>query len=305
MIFLHSCFPCWNNSAGEIIGETMNINDLILDKAPEEQYSIRGKTIIVRRDDLAYKPPLPPNAKMSALFELIKHASAKGYDKAVMFAKKQQGTSYAVGFPVICELFGIAPIITYPSTSFTKLPKWTREIEQEVGFTILRPNMVTINVNQSKRIAEKLGAYFVPFGFDDALSVETHAKKFSLPDYQIGTLVLATMTGMILAGTLKQIDNRKYNVKKVIAVSGGRPVESVYRSMSKYIVDLYETQRLDNLEIFNPYKRDFPAIAYMEEYFPNDCPLPLHPDYEAKAWLWMLQNINTLEEPIYFINAGR
>lgn len=280
-----------------------NIKDLIAEIAPEEEYSIRGKSVIVRRDDLAFKSPLPPNAKMAALYELVKRAAEQGYKKVVMFAKKQQGTSYAIGLPVFCSMFDIEPIITVPmSKAYVEantLTEWQLEaIGRGARLERLHPNMVSINVNQSKKIAEAEGAYFIPFGFDDALSVEAHANKFSLPDYKIGTLITATMTGMILAGLVTQIYRRGYEVEKLYGISCGRPVENVFKSMNKYITYLYEAQLLDYLEFINPYPRNF-IPAFKEERF------PLHPDYEAKAWYWLYTNIDSLQEPIYFINVGR
>lgn len=282
----------------------INIKQLIMNEAPEEVYDIQGKQVIVRRDDLAYMPPLPPNAKMSALYAIVKRASEQGYRKVVMFAKKQQGTSYAIGLPVFCEMFNMEAIITIPLAKDAPLPDWFFQIRTtgpKVRIIRLHPNMVTINVNQSRKIAAEHEAYFIPFGFDDALSVDIHANKFSLPNYEIGTLIMSTMTGMILAGTLRQIAERHYRVKKIIAVSGGRPIESVYASMNKYIRDLFEYgNQLDNLNIVNPYDRSHIAII------PDKYDLfPTHPDYERKAWLWMIENIDGLIEPIYFINAGR
>lgn len=285
----------------------------MLDEAPEEQYEVKGKAVIVRRDDKAFLPPLPPNAKMAALYQLVKRAAEQGYKKVVMFAKKQQGISYAIGLPVFCREFDLEAIITYPqpkrqwhiAPSFIPSAKHNGNGQQEkLQLIPLHPNMVSINVAQSIKIAEQTGAYFIPFGFDDALSVETHARKFSLPDYRIGTLVTATMTGMILAGLLRQIYLREYLVDNVYGISGGRPVDSVYKSINKYINLDIEAKRI-RLHIRNPYDRNFPALAYLEEYFPDCNFFATHPDYEAKAWLWLLQNIHVLPEPIYFINVGR
>lgn len=274
----------------------------MLDIAPEEEYKIKGKTVIVRRDDKAYLPPLPPNAKMAALHALVKRASEEGYKEVMIFAKKQQGTSYAIGLPIFAKEFGLHSIIVCPVSKTELLPHWLKSpiIDYNTETIRLHPNLITINVSQCKKIAKERGAYFIPFGFDDPLSIEIHANKFSLPVYKIGTLITATMTGMILAGTLRQINNRGYKVDRVISVSGGRPVESIYKSINKYLVDLYENQSLDGLEIFNPYDRNFKVEIPSEYNLFNP-----HPDYEAKAWLWMIKHIEELKEPIYFLNVGR
>lgn len=278
----------------------MNIKTLMLDNAPEEQYRIEGKLVTVRRDDKAYLPPLPPNAKMGALWAILQEAHNDGYKKVVMFAKKQTGTSYAVGLPIFAQALGIHPIITYPITEKQDFPDWVYEaIIGRAEVIRLHPNMVSININQSKQIAQKKGAYFVPFGFDDLLSVETHAEKFSLPEYRIGTLIMSTMTGMMLAGTILQIQRRGYKVDKIIGVSGGRPKENIYQSIAKY---LPSSKTFENVEIVDPYDRNFAALSHIE---PRYRLFDLHPDYEAKAWYWMTSNIKQLKPPIYFVNIGR
>jgi hypothetical protein len=288
----------------------MDISKLMLEKAPEEEYTIKGKRVIVRRDDLAYLPPLPPNSKMQAMYEILKRAKLQGYNKALMFAKKQQGTSYVIGLPIFCQALEMEAIIAYPGKA-GKLPDWLeQQINQNVQVVLLHPNMVSINVNQAKKIAEEQKAYYVPLGFDDIAGVRAHEKKFSLPDYRIGTLITATMTGIVLAGLLRQIESRNYKVDMLYGISCGRPTDSVYKTMNKYIADLYEYgNQLDYLEITNPYERNIDAISDIKRWsvFHKEEGLcfPVHPDYEAKAWLWMLENIDRLKEPIYFINVGR
>ena len=283
------------------------MTDLIDTIAVEERYTIGGKAVIIRRDDLAYKPPLPPNAKMSALCGLIERAAANGYKKVVMFAKKQQGISYAVGLPVFCEMFGLEPIITYPTRTGQPVPEWLVGLGVEAHG--LWANLVYVNVAQSKKLADGVGAYFVPFGFDDALSVDIHAQKFALPDYEIGTLVMATMTGMILAGTLRQIRDRGYSVKRIVAISGGRPSENVLESVNKYIGGFDGIGiPFERLSILNPYDRNVDArvaVDRLHNLYNATIPTAFHPDYELKAWCWLLENLANLEPPIYFINVGR
>lgn len=264
---------------------------------------IKGRDVYVRRDDLAYHAPLPPNAKMAALYNIVKHAYALGHDRVVMFAKKQQGMPYAVGLPPICKEFGMECWITYPSNKFETLP-WMVEAQRfgNCFFEFLHPNMITVNVNQSKKLAERLKAYFIPFGFDDPISVETHASKFELPQH-VGTLVLSTMTGMILAGTLKQIYTRGYNVERVYGISSGRSEMNIHKSIMKYL----DPNKLGHLHLSEAYPRDFKVDQSSKELFP----FPVHPDYEAKAWNWLLDRLELsglyepLPDPIWFINSGR
>src|SRR5689334_4940788 len=142
------------------------IKDLIAADAPIEEYSIKGKKVFVRREDLRYAAPLPPNAKMSALYAIVERAASEGYKKVVLFAKKQQGTPYAMGLAPICQEFNIDAIIAYPASNTQAMPEWLQKLQTDfinVFPARLHPNMVTINVNQCKQIAEKRDAYFIPF----------------------------------------------------------------------------------------------------------------------------------------------
>lgn len=263
------------------------ISDLIT-KAPEETYNIGNRWVTVRREDLAYKKPLPPNAKMSALYEIVK-AHSRQYREMILFAKKQTGISYSIGFPYICKEFNIHPVVVYPKTVKTKVPDWFDKLGPQTETYFVHPNMVTINVNQCKQLAEERKAFFVPFGFDHQISVRTHSERFDLPR-KIGTLIMATMTGMTLAGAIDNLYRGNKPAKQIIGVSCGRDENNVMKSMSKYI------NVPDNVKIINPYERHFK---------PNiETPFPLHPDYELKAWNWMIENIDTLIDPIYFVNVG-
>lgn len=275
------------------------MHPLMLEISPEEQYRILGHAVTVRRDDLAFKEPLPPNAKMAALYEIVKHAYSLGYREAVLFAKKQVGIPYAIGFPVICKEFNMKATITIPATEKSIYEQWQLDaIWRGAEIIKLHPNMITINVNQSKKIADDRKAFFVPFGFEDPISVKVHSEKFSLPDYEIGTLVLSTMTGMILAGVLKQIHDRQYKVKNVYGISSGRSEASVYKSMKKNYPN-YDSE-VGHLMLLEAFKRnEKPALDK------SVIPFSMHPDYEYKAWAWLVRNIDRLEEPIYFINSGR
>jgi hypothetical protein len=276
----------------------------MLETSPIERYEILGHTINVRRDDLAFLPPLPPNAKMAALYNIVKHAYVLGFDKVVMFAKKQQGIPYAIGLPPICKQFGMKCFITYPSTGRIPMPQWLYNLQIDYPDTFpvrLHPNMITINVNQSKKIAEKYGAYFIPFGFDSEISVNTHSEKFGLPNY-FGTLVMSTMTGMILAGVLKQIYTRGYKVDRVYGISSGRSEDSIMKSMEKYIGrGLFNNA---NLSVIEAFKREYIVDQSDKTLYP----FPMHPDYEAKAWNWMINLLrfnDLIPNPIWFINTGR
>lgn len=266
------------------------IKDLITN-APVEYYFIRGRHIAVRREDLAYARPLPANAKMSALYEIVKEKSYQ-YKLMAMFAKKQQGVSYALGFPHIAKEFNVETIITYPTNRPKDIPAWLAECKKKLNVEVitLHPNMVTININQTKKIVEDRGGYFIPFGFDSMTSVLTHRDRFVLPK-TTGTLIMATMTGMTLAGAIAHLQRHDKVAKKIIGVSCGRPPENVFKSMRQYI------DVPDNVEIINPFDRNFKPADFEE-------PFPLHPDYELKAWYWMLNNLDDLPDPIYFINVG-
>ena len=265
--------------------------DKLIGSAVEQTYTVSNKQVRVIREDLAYASPLPPNAKMSALWAIVQRAHAEHYTGVALFAKKQSGVSYAIGLPHMANALDMQSLLTYPITPKHKFPDWLTQTQTDGAEIVpLHPNMVSINVNQNRKLAEMRGYYAVPFGFDDALSIETHAQRFVLPS-NIGTLVLSAMTGMCLAGAILHLQRNDKFAADIVGVSGGRDASNIFKTMRKYI-DVPE-----NVRIIDEYAR---------HYKPNTvAPFDVHPDYELVAWHWLTQNVETLKEPIYFLNVGR
>ena len=256
----------------------------------DEVFTVNDIPVIVRREDKRYKPPLPPHGKMGVLDMLCKKASAMGYKMIGCFGSKY--SNWIAGVPIIASKYNLKSVVCYPANKVSSTPKWVQHIEDipyDGELWLIRPNMVTINQSQAKKYIEEKDGYFIPFGFDLPEVVELLSEQIELPPY-IGTLVISCGSGITLSGVLKSIDKNKNTVKRIEAISSGREVSSIFKTIKKH----HDVPR--NINFRQPYGyADVPDI---------DCPWEAHDHFELKAYDWMYQNIKQLPQPIYFLNMG-
>lgn len=251
-----------------------------------EAYKVRGETLIVMRDDLRYKSPLPHHAKMEALDMLIRHKKSASYKLIGCFC-----TTHGIwqfGLPHLALKHNMDSIVVYPSMNIGKIPQGLRVNLNGYRLEQIKPNMVAINGAQAKRIVEDAGGYYVPFGVDEMVAVHHMSNRINIGN--IGTLIVPCGSGVTLAAILMSIVKHQNNVEKIVAVSAGRPIKSIKKTILQY------TGVPDYVEFIDTYKYDeIPDIS---------CPWNAHPYYELKAYDWLYNNIKRLSGPIIFYNIG-
>lgn len=88
-----------------------------------------------------------------------------------------------------------------------------------------------------------------------------------------------------LIGVMGRTGNVRKKRQKIIGLSG------------KVLGGLYGTTLID-LSIIDP------GYEYTDSVdFP--CPFPTNKFYDLKAWKWLVENLQNLEEPVLFWNIGR
>ncbi len=132
----------------------------------------------------------------------------------------------------------------------------------------------------------------IPFGMDcpesiTAIAAEAKTVPSSLLDG--GTVVVSCGSGVTLAGLLRGLNPMP---RCIIGISAGRSLAKLRRCISKYVP--IECPNVTLIEASIPYD-SAPALK---------CPFPAHPNYDLKAWKYLVEHIDCLKPPILFWNIG-
>jgi 1-aminocyclopropane-1-carboxylate deaminase/D-cysteine desulfhydrase-like pyridoxal-dependent ACC family enzyme len=259
---------------------------------PIEEYEVRGRRIFVKRDDLFGLPPLPPLGKLRGLAVLLERLTSDGFETVgcwdTRVSKLGQGVAVLVtAFPKLRAIVG------YPQTPGQPDPT-SISIARCYGAEIyaVRGNFPRIAWSQVRRVVEMRGGAMLPFGLDCQEAVEAiaaEARCVATTFYERGTVVVSAGSGVTTSGLILGLQTP---ISKLIAVSSGRAVSELRRTIIRYVGEV-------------PAFVDVrpPIMAYGDR--PHiECPFPSHPNYDLKAWKFMADHLDSLADPILFWNIG-
>lgn len=260
-----------------------------------ETYDIKGIPVNVVRGDRIYNSPLPHHLKMGALNKVVADAKASGRHTIGAFCTKH-GT-WPFGLPHLAESHGMNSIVCFPATKWEQIPHQLLESNYD-GYKLihetrlLKPNMVNVNQSQAKKyIMEENDGVYIPFGCNTPKAVETLSYQLKLPVDDVGTLIVPSGSGVTLAAAIMAIHRYKTNVKQIVAVAAHAPrINDIAKTIMEHV------QFPKQLRFIDLYKYD--------EIPPIECPWPVHPRYELKAFDWLEMSIKRLPRPIWFLNIG-
>lgn len=265
-----------------------------------EEYILQGRTVFVKREDLCCSdsPSLPPLAKLrgaSILLEALRERGIKlvgNVDTAV--SKSGQGVA------VLCSELRMQCILGYPDGVKGVPPQL--KIAQEFGAELLplKPNYIRINYSQVSNYVQTKGGYMLPFGLSCVESVRAVAKEASTVPEELlgGTLVICTGTGTMLAGVLLGLKR----LPKVIGISSGMSLKNQEKNIKVLLTEA--NTPLSRFSEIGEQLTLLPAIMPYSEECEVEIPFPAHKNYDAKAFKFMLDNLDTLAEPVAFWNIG-
>jgi threonine dehydratase len=272
----------------------------MVNNTPVERYEIEGKPVFVKREDLCTSdmPKYPPLAKLRGASVLLERLHSQGIrlvaNLDTLYSKSGQGVA------AICRELDMQCIVAHPSTK-DKLPPQLHAA-QELGAELLalRPNYVRIHYAQMKRYVESKGGYALPFGLtcvESTLAVAEEAK--TVPNELLtGTLIICVGTGTILSGILLGLKR----LPKIIGVSSGMSFRNQEKNIKRLLLEANAS--LSRLNEIDDKLTILPPIMPYAEKDTIDCPWPVHRNYDAKAFHFLLNNILQFEAPIIFWNVG-
>lgn len=240
--------------------------------------------------------PLPLHGKMPALEKLLLGQYAHGYTHVGAFAS--HGSNWAQGIAPLAFRIGYQKVSIVYATNPNKptYPDWL-EHAQAYGAELIpiRPNMTAINSAQAKKILAERGAYFIPFGLETRPVIDYLTEAMSFPE-TVETLVMCCGSGITLTGVILHAQKYNKRIPKIVGVSSGRSAKEILKTVARYSAPIQYSQHVGALEI----KEGYDYAQTLKE----TAPFSTHPYYERKAFDWLTQNIQTLHEPIHFLNMG-
>jgi 1-aminocyclopropane-1-carboxylate deaminase/D-cysteine desulfhydrase-like pyridoxal-dependent ACC family enzyme len=268
------------------------LGDSRFGSTPIEQYSLSKRTIFVKRDDLFGIPPAPPLGKLRGLQILLAKYHDAG-DKIIgcwdtRVSKLGQGlAAYARHFR------GMHAIVSYPTRQGCGIPEAIR-VAAELGAEIvpMRGNHVSICYSQISKLVEGRGGKMLPFGLECPEAVGAIAEEAAtIPTDFVAsaTLILSCGSGVTLAGLLRGL---RAKPRRVIGISSGRSLAKIRACICRYAGTLPTFVDLQ------------PAAVPYDVALEHSCPFPSHPNYDRKAWKFLVDNLPRLRDPVIFWNVG-
>lgn len=259
---------------------------------PLERYRIGSGEAWVKRDDLYAKWPAPPLGKLRGARILLRRLYREGVRLVGCWDTRVSALGQGIA---VCarELPGLGVIVAYPASRGSMVPE-PLQIAAKLGAEVLpvRAGRITISYAEARERIEERGGVLLPFGLDCIESVAAIQKEAAkLPDRAVccGTVVVSCGSGVTLAGLIRGLDHRP---SRYIGISSGRSVGMIERCLSKYVETSFEKVVIIPAE-----------HAYAKE-LAISCPFPSHPNYDQKAWDYLLRNFTSLRKPILFWNVG-
>lgn len=276
----------------------------LIDNTPVQSYEIKGRIILVKREDLSCPAPGPPFSKMRGLMTVLSQLKARGYTTIGYTETSISMAGWGVAYG--CQLLGLQAVLFDPQYVETPtLLTYHRRMWKKFNPIIIsvKAGMARVNFNISRKIlADKYGqqSTMLPLGLPFPASVEatyTEGKKTREKDKQVdscASVVVNVGSGTICAGVLKAFSDK-----------------TVYGIMGR--TGSTEQKKKKIFEKAGPLfggmiKPDFHLVDPGWEYTQASSirtPFPCHKYYDAKAWQWLVENIEEVQEPILFWNIGR
>jgi 1-aminocyclopropane-1-carboxylate deaminase/D-cysteine desulfhydrase-like pyridoxal-dependent ACC family enzyme len=267
---------------------------ILRNNTPIEQYIITGRTINVKREDLATSWPAPSLAKLRGCLKRLEKVKADGYTKIgvldTRISKSGWGVAYLAKELGDLEVHAYFPAIKADNGKLHQQQK----MSQQLG-AILHPmkgGRTAVLYSQAKKEIIASGGYMMPMGLTVEESVNAIAEEASTIPSQFlgGDLVVCTGSCMTLSGITVALAPK---LNKIYGISAGMNTAKQEKRCGVAGVQLPT-----NVELILPPGIDYYSQETIETPFPSSI------YYDKKAWRWLTENLDKLQDPVIFWNIG-
>jgi hypothetical protein len=264
-----------------------------------ERYRINDIIVNVVREDMVSAFPGPNNAKVRGIESKIIKLKEQGIKSVASQDTRISRIGWGISW--LCKKYDLKHYNYYPMATQDKLPFYQQMSQYWGGKPIpLHGTFSSAFRSLCEQHMKKndINAYFFPIGASlDETLIELSSLVSQLPsDIFEGTIVTNVSSGTICAGLTYGCEQN--NLKTDIVGVLGSSFENRHEKILKKIHTV-TNKKCDypNLKITNP------GYEYTQpEYYIPPFPCDLYLD--RKAWKWLVDNIDTLKQPITFWNIG-
>jgi len=294
----------------------MDTNSLLIDNTPWEQYDIDDTwPVWVKREDLCCPDPSGPH--FSKIRGVVSYLTKFNHDTTMgvldtYHSKAGRGVAY------LCHHLGLKCIVFYPvykdeylepgTPSDGWFPDHKIRMHQQVAANLgaqivpLQAGRSCVLYHQAKKVLAQMTddrGVMMPNGLclqETVVATAMEARTYTPDDiYAKGTWVVSISSGTICAGVVRGLYNAWEQSAVILAHMGYSRSKDAAR---KYITQMAGVIPGDNLRFIDE------NYAYKDGVDNADIPFPCNEYYDAKAWLWLIDNIEHLEQPVVFWNIG-
>ena len=264
---------------------------MINEFTPVETYNIKGKSVLVKRDDLMGDGDHPPWGKLTALRNTVKNINPT----KPLIHLSVYGSWSGWALSEVTKELGYEFIMAYPDS--TRFPKHILDKVDNVH--PIKPNMMNVMYNKVGQIARGENYIRLPYAFDHATYIETQRQRFKdvRDNYNFEHLVVASGSGVTCLGMMLEhepwpslFDTRNTRTFHTVCVSSEGSIKSKFMK--------HQIQPSEQIEIV---KSEFEFDDMMDWY---ETPFPCNEFWDKKAWYWLEQNIDKFKGEILFWNLG-
>ena len=277
---------------------------MLCDNTPIEAYTLAGRKVWVKREDLSCSAPGPPFSKMRGVIEHIANRPEKVFGVLDTYHSK---AGWAVAYA--CKMLRRKCINFYPvykgddPTSLREPQRRSKALGALLSPLPAGRSFILYNQARAKLKTLSPSAYLMPNALKLAESVEATAREVQSSVTKIRSIkpahvVVSISSGTIAAGVLVGLFRLRLPTLPEVWLHEGynRPQAAVIAYLRKMAVGV----------------TNWPTIHLIDEDYaykdtaPKECtaPFPCNPWYDLKAWAWLKRHVPELSGPVLFWTIG-
>lgn len=268
-------------------------------QTPLEEYTLKGKKVYVKRDDLVGNgTTLPRWAKIEGIRRILESDYIDKSKPLTHLSVYGSWTGWVLS--VLCKEYGIEFISAYPNSK--TYPPEILEIIKSNGAALypMKPNMMKLLENKLGGIAKREGWQQLPYAFNHPTYVNYMQSRMKevLDEHDFDHLVVSIGSGVTASGLIREF--LTYNSWQDL-VSNRRKVHTITMSSIESTKKILNENKAGDLNNIHIHKSPFEFNDFMDDYqVPFDC----NEFWDKKMWYWLEENIQNLEGKILYWNIG-